>query len=139
MTFPRFEDQYPDSPAFRDLPPLRIPAGWRIGWNTLQAGMHDDLTGVGGSSVFNATNEGRRFNIDVEFRPEFDPEGSFHLIVAYQPWPRTERGRRRNEAPFAFDAHAREVHRQEIRSYAELLERLEHWIARCSVWAIEQN
>ncbi len=139
MSFPKFEDVYPRSPAFLGLPRLRIPSGWTIGWNTLDESMATDLSGIGGSSVFNATNHGRRFNVDVEFRPEFDVEGAFHLIVVYQPWPRTERGRRRKDVPFAFDGDAREVHRSETRSYAELLGRLEYWIARCSVWTIEGN
>ncbi|MBX9460154.1 MAG: hypothetical protein KL785_02485 [Brevundimonas sp.] len=77
---------------YRELQPLRLPSGWRVGLNELYVGMDADLGEVGGSSVFNATNEGRRFNIDIEFRPEFDPEGAFHLTVLYQPWPRTERG-----------------------------------------------
>ena len=89
-----YQELFPNSPAYRELQPLRIPAGWLIGWNQLDIGLDADLTGVGGSSVFNATNEGRRFNIDIEFRPEFDPDGSFHLTVIYQPWPRTERGHR---------------------------------------------
>jgi len=139
MTFPKFEDAYPRSPAFLGLPRLRVPAGWTIGWNTLDESMATDLSRIGGSSLFNATHPGRRFNIDVEFRPEFDPDGAFHLIVAYQPWPRTERGRRRGDNPFAFDGDAQELHRSETRSYVELLDRLEHWIARCSVWTVEGN
>jgi hypothetical protein len=139
MKFQTFEDAYPGSPAFQGLPRLRMPSGWTIGWNALDASMETDLSGIGGSSVFNATNKGRRFNIDIMFRPEFDPAGSFHLIVIYQPWPRTERGRRRNGVPFAFDDTAEEVHRFETRSYAELLEHLEHWIARCTVWTREGN
>jgi hypothetical protein len=137
MKIPSFEDAYPNSPAFQGLPRLRIPAGWTIGWNTLDASMETDLSGIGGSSLFNATHPGSRFNIDVEFRPEFDPEGAFHLTVLYQPWPRTGRGRRRKDAPFAFDGAAEEVHGFETRSYAELLEHLEHWIARCTVWTRE--
>lgn len=137
MALFRFEDQYPGSPAYQGLQPLRIPAGWKIGWNTLDVSLNDDLSGVGGSSVFNATNVGRRFNIDVAFRPEFDPEGAFHLVVAYQPWPRTEGGRRRKDAPFAFDTDMEEVHAFETRSYAELIAHLEHWIARCTVWERE--
>src|SRR6476661_295990 len=132
-----FEDAFPDSPAYRELQPLRIPAGWRIGWNQLLVTMDGDLTGIGGSSVFHATNEGRRFNIDVEFRPEFDPEGAFHLTVIYQPWPRTHRGRRRQDVPFRFDGDALTVHRFETRSYPALIAELEHWIARCTVWERE--
>jgi len=133
----RFEDGYPGSPAFLGLPQLRIPAGWSIGWNTLDAAMESDLSGIGGSSLFHAVNAGRRFNIDVEFRPEFDPEGSFHLTVIYQPWPRTEAGHRRQGAPLAFDDTAEVVHASSTRSYAELLSRLEHWIGRCTVWTRE--
>jgi len=133
------QDSFPTSPAYRELQPLRIPAGWRVGWNELRATMADDLSGIGGSSLFSATNEGRRFNIDIEFRPEFDPDGAFHLLVQYQPWQRTEHGRRRTEMPFAFNADAQEVHRSHTRNYAELIERLEYWIARCTVWALEEN
>ena len=139
MKIQTFEDAYPGSPAFQGLPRLRIPGGWTVGWNALDASMESDLSGIGGSSVFNATHPGSRFNIDVEFRPEFDPEGAFHLTVIYQPWPRTDRGRRRKDVPFAFDGAAEEVHRFETRSYAELLENLEHWIARCTVWTREGN
>lgn len=130
---------FPNSPAYRELQPLRIPAGWLIGWNQLDIGMDADLADVGGSSVFNATNEGRRFNIDIEFRPEFDPEGAFHLTVIYQPWPRTGRGRRREDVPFAFDGDAETVHQFETRSYPDLVAELEHWIARCSLWQREGN
>ena len=139
MTIQKFEDVYPGSPAFQGLPRLRIPGGWTVGWNTLDASMEADLSGIGGSSVFNATHPGSRFSIDVEFRPEFDPEGSFHLTVIYQPWPRTESGRRRKDVPFAIDGAAEEVHRFETRSCSELLEHLEYWIARCTVWIREEN
>lgn len=139
MSSYRFEDAYPRSPAYRDIQPLRIPAGWRIGWNKLDIRMNTDLEGIGGSSVFNATNEGRRFNLDVEFRPEFDPQGAFHLTVLYQPWPRTERGRRIKDAPFGFDADAEVVHQSEIRDYAAFIAELEYWIARCTVWEREGN
>ncbi|HYE46193.1 MAG TPA: hypothetical protein VEA44_10520 [Caulobacter sp.] len=134
-----FADRYPDSPAYRGLQPLRIPSGWTIGWNTLDVAMEQDLSGIGGSSQFNATNEGRRFNIDVEFLPEFDPQGAFHITVTYQPWPRSGKGRRLKSVPFAFDINAEVVHTFETRSYPELVRELEHWIARCSVWAKEQN
>lgn len=128
---------FPNSRAYRGLQPLRIPAGWTIGWNQLDIGMEDDRDGIGGSSVFNATNPGRRFNLDIEFRPEFDPEGAFHLIVTYQPWPRSERGRRKKEEPFRLGADAQVIHEFETRSYPALIAELEHWIARCTVWVRE--
>ena len=130
-------DTYPNSRAYRELQPLRLPAGWAVGWNELFVGMDADLGEVGGSSVFNATNEGRRFNIDIEFRPEFDPEGAFHMTVRYQPWPRTERGGRRHDVPFAFGIEARTVHTFDTRSYPELVAELERWIARCTHWTPE--
>ena len=122
-----------------DLQPLRVPAGWRIDWNTLYASSRVEDGAFGGSSVFSATNEGRRFQIDVAFRPEHDPAGKFHLTVIYQPWPRTERGRRRTDAPLRFDADAEDVHSSETASYAELVAQLDHWLARCAGWAREGN
>jgi hypothetical protein len=132
-------DDYPKSPAYLDLQPLRVPAGWSIGWNTLYTSSRADNGDVGGSSIFNATNSGRRFNIDVAFEPEFDPGGEFRLVVIYQPWPRTERGRRKHDIPVRFDGDAETVHEFATRSYPELVSHLEQWIARCSVWAREPN
>lgn len=135
MSF-RIEDGFPRSKAFLSMPALRIPSGWRVGWNALCSEMEDDLTGIGGSTLYNATNEGSRFNIDVAFRPEFDPEGSFHLTVVYCPWPRTERGRRIKDQPLTF-LDGQVVHAFETRSYSRLVQELEFWIARCTVWHIE--
>lgn len=135
MTY-RIEDSFPGSRAFLEMPALRIPSGWRIGWNALTSEMSGDLAGIGGSTLYNATNEGRRFNIDVAFRPEFDPEGAFVLTVVYYPWPRSERGRRIKDQPLlALDGQV--VHSFETRSYERLIAELESWIARCSVWVIE--
>lgn len=132
----RFEDTYPTSRAFHGLPSLRIPAGWKVGWNTLDSEMETDLGGIGGSMLYSATNEATRFNIEIAFRPEFDPEGAFHLTVIYAPWPRTERGRRIKTEPPSF-RDAETVHAFETRSYPELLTELQHWIARCTVWTRE--
>ena len=131
------ESDFANSPAYLELQPLRIPAGWSIGWNNLHVTSTVENGDFGGSTIFHATNAGRGFNIDVEFRPEHDPEGSFHLTVLYQPWPRTEKGRRRTDAPFRFDADAEAVHSYETRLYSELLQELERWIARCTVWVRE--
>ena len=133
------QDDFSNAPGYRGLQPLRIPAGWRVGWNTLYATSSVANGDFGGSSLFYAENPARRFAIDVEFRPEFDPDGHFHLIVVHQPWPRTERGRRRKETEFRFDMQAETVHTFETRDYAELVEQLEAWIARCSVWVREGN
>lgn len=132
------EESYPNSPHFCGLQPLRIPSGWTIEWNELDATARIEQGHFGGSSTFRARNEGRRFVIDVAFRPEHDPNGSFFLQVEYQPWLRTEKGRRR-DIPIDWGIGAETVHAFETRSYAELVEQLEHWIARCTVWAREGN
>ncbi len=90
----------------------------------------------GGSSTFRARNESTRFIIDVEFRPEHDPSGSFFLQVEYQPYERTEKGRRR-DVPFRLNGDTELAHSYETRAYPELVEHLEHWIARCTVWMRE--
>lgn len=133
----RMQDSFHKAPGYLGLQPLRIPGGWNIGWNTLYATSCADKGEFGGSSLFYATHAGRRFSIDVEFRPEFDPEGKFHLTVAYKPWPRTEKGRRRKDVPLAFDGDTEVVHRFETAEFERLAEALEEWIARCSVWVKE--
>jgi hypothetical protein len=132
-------DLYPASPAYRCLEPLRIPSGWRIAWNGLRSDLRAEKGEFGGSTLFHAVHEGARFSLDVTFSPEFDPGGSFHLTVLYQPWPRTERGRRRKDVPFAFDGDAEEVHSFATPSYAALVAELETWIARCTIWVREGN
>ncbi|MDG2532378.1 hypothetical protein P6144_01860 [Sphingomonas sp. HITSZ_GF] len=130
---------FEQSPAYRELVPLRIPAGWTIGWNNLHRDKRIEDGDFGGSSVFYASNRNQRFFLDVEFRPEHDPEGRFYLSVEYLPWPRDARGRRLKEAPVAPDASIQLMHRAEIATYAELIEQLETWIARCTVWTVEGN
>ena len=78
-------------PVNHRLQPLRIPSGWLVQWNTLDEPDTDDgyAEAPGGSSLFSAVNEARRFWIDVEWRPEFDPEGSFRMRVEYAPYERT--------------------------------------------------
>lgn len=119
------------------LQPLRIPAGWEVGWNTLfgPETMFENGEAPGGSSLFSATNEHRRFWIDVEWRPEFDPEGEFRLRVEYAPWERTERGRR-IPGPLHF-RDAEVVHRFGTKSHPELVAELERWLARCTTWTKE--
>lgn len=127
---------YADGPHYRNLQPLRIEGGWRVGWNTLYVDLDPNAGDLGGSTIFYAANEGRRFIIDVMFRPEFDPNGRFILEVTYVPYLRTEKGRRR-DVPFARHAGDQVVHTFETRSYAELVEHLEQQLARCSIWVIE--
>ncbi|HET9231182.1 MAG TPA: hypothetical protein VFO00_07825 [Vitreimonas sp.] len=131
------EKNFPDSPFMRGLPSLRIPSSWFININNLDINSTPEEGHIGGSSLFMATNENRRFTIDVMFRPEFDPNGSFIMEVHYWPWPRTEQGRRRNHVAFASLTESKLVHRFETRSMTDLVDQLQHWIARCSVWTIE--
>lgn len=119
------------------LEPLRVPAGWLIQWNTLYEldSLDDPHGGLGGSSLFSAVNEQRRFWIDVEWRPEFDPAGAYHVRIEYAPWERTERGRR-IPSPLHF-RDAEVVHRFETRSREELVRELDTWLTRCSTWMKE--
>lgn len=123
----------------RGLPALRIPAGWNISWNNINVNWKREQGGLGGSSLYYAVNQGTRFIIDVMFRPEFDPNGVFLLQVIYVPWPRTEKGRRRKDVPFAEAENSEVVHEFETRSMDEMVEQLQHWIARCSIWMREGN
>lgn len=117
---------------------LRIPHGWLVDWNTFpEFDPTEEKAGYfGGSSLFSATNHHRRFWIDVEWRPEFDVSGRYRLRVEYAPWERTERGRRRKDAPLHF-RDAEVVHQYETRSRLELVHELESWLARCTTWVRE--
>lgn len=122
--------------------PLRVPVGWRVDWNTLYE-LDPTEENVrrgffGGSSLFLATNSGRRFCIDVEWRPEDDPTGCYRLLVLYAPWPRGESGRRRKDEPLAFDWVA-PLHEFTTRTRAELVAELEKWLLRCATWVREPN
>ncbi|MDP3368358.1 MAG: hypothetical protein Q8M32_00745 [Brevundimonas sp.] len=110
-----------------------------IGINSLNDDMDSDAGGICGTILFLAWNNGRRFKIEVICEPELDPNGSFLMTVLYQPWPRTDRGRRRQDLPFEFDKNEQTIHTFETRSYRELLPELERWIARCTVWMREGN
>lgn len=120
------------------LAPLRIPSGWMIGVNGLYEGI--DAPDLPVSSVlFAAWNEGRRFRIDIEWRPDRDYGERFVLTVFYQPWARNERGRRRKDAPFEFDMNEEVVGTLKTASYSEILSNVEDWLDRCSLWCREGN
>lgn len=121
------------------LQPLRIPPGWRIDINNLYElePTEENIDWFGGSSQFSAVNEQRRFWIDIEWRPEFDPKGEFCMTVLYAPWERTERGRRRNDVPLHFGPDAEEVHRFVTRSQRELVGELQAWLFKCALWQKE--
>lgn len=110
-----------------------------IGINSLDDDLHGETGGICGTTLFLAWNDGRRFKIEVGCEPELDPTGSFLMTVIYQPWPRTDRGRRRKDLPFEFDENAETVHTLQTRSYRELLTELEQWIERCTMWTREGN
>lgn len=118
---------------------LRIPSGWMIGLNDLRAGMAVETDGPPGlvSTLFNATHAGRRFNIDVEVQA--GAGGAFRLTVTYAPWPRDSRGRRIQDQPLSFGGDAEVVHAVTTEAYDALIAQLEHWIARCTLWAREGN
>lgn len=139
MSFPPSQDIYPQSKAYLGIPLLRIPSGWMIGINSLSDDMNSEARGICGTTLFLAWNNGRRFKIEVGCEPELDPNGSFLLTVLYQPWPRTDRGRRRKDLSFEFDESQETVHTFKTRSYLELLSELQLWIARCTVWMREGN
>jgi hypothetical protein len=130
----KFEDVYPGSRAFLELPCLRIPSGWQIGWNTLSSDL--ESADVPDAMLFSATSTGTRFNIEVSGWPGRDAAGTFHLTVTYAPWPRTDRGRRIKDQPLTF-LDGEVVHEFSTGSYARLIDELQHWIARCSVWIRE--
>jgi len=73
----------------QQLQPLRIPAGWTIGWNTFQA-IEIPPDGFAGSSLLYLLRHDRRLVIDVEWRPEFDPNGHYHAYVQRNPLPTDE-------------------------------------------------
>lgn len=120
------------------LQPLRVPSGWTIDWNMLMEidPSPENAEWFCGSTLFSATNAYRRFWIDVEWRPEFDPDGTYRLRVEYAPWERNERGRRRKDAPLHF-RDSEIVHSFETRSRGELVHELEEWLARCTTWVRE--
>lgn len=128
----------PPHPPPPGLQPLRVPAGWLVNWNTLLELDPEEAEGgaFGGSSLFMATHEQLRFRIDVEWRPEFDPDGRYELRVEYAPWERTERGRRRTDLPLHF-ASAEVVHEFATRSRAELVRELDEWLWRGGTWVRE--
>lgn len=136
MTF-KFEDSYPGSRAFLELPLLRIPSGWRIGINELSSHMESDRC-ILGSILFSATKPTRRFHIEVTIWPEQDPAAEFWLRVTYAPWPRSDRGRRIKDRPLTF-LDGEIVHEFSTESYSDLIAELQHWIARCTVWTREGN
>jgi hypothetical protein len=119
---------------------LRVPTGWRIDWNTL---FELDPTEenvrrgyFGGSSLFSATHENRRFWIDVGWRPEGDPAGCYRMRIEYAPWERTERGHRRKNVELHF-RNAEVVHEFQTLSRGELVRELENWLLRCAEWVRE--
>jgi hypothetical protein len=120
-----------------DYQPLRLPAGWRIDWNTL---FEVDPTEVnvqagyfGGSSLFSATHEQMRLWVAVEWRPEDDPAGEYRLRVEYAPWERTETGRRRKGVRLDFHG-ARVVHEFRTRARPELVRELEEVLRGRPEW-----
>lgn len=78
-----------------------------------------------------------RLAIDVEWRPEDDPEGRYYLSVRYARWKRTEDGRRQKNIPLDF-SDAEVVYRMETQSRQELVQRIEEVLRGRDEWS-EQN
>lgn len=125
--------------ALEELQPLRIPAGWRIDINKLIEADpgRGNIGHFGGTTMFSAINEARRFWIDIEWRPEFDVDGEFRMTIEYAPYVRNERGRRRNDVPLHFGADAERVHYFATRSRAALVAELQAWMFKCTLWMKE--
>ena len=123
------------------LQPLRVCAGWQVGWNAFfeldptEANIRAGY--FGGSSIFSATNHDRRLHVDVEWRPEDDASGEFCLTVDYVPWQRTATGRRRKGVPLDF-RDSTIVHDFRTRSRTELVRELEEVFRIRDEW-IEHN
>ena len=126
MTRPRPADELPP------LQPLRIPPGWRVNFNTL---FEIDATPeavadgyFGGSVLFSATIVHLRIEIEVEWRPEDDPAGGYHMTVLEAPRKQSAKGRRRGrELDYA---GANEIHSFTTRSRRDLVAELERWLER---------
>lgn len=99
------------------LQPLRVPAGWIIGWNTFW-GMEIPADGFSGSSLLYCLRHDRRLVIDVEWRPEFDPNGHYGFQVQRQPASREEPG------------EVEVLEQRESRSREEVAAWVEHWLDR---------
>jgi hypothetical protein len=118
------------------LAPLRIPSGWLMEINSLYESADARPLPVE-MVLFSASNAGRRFRIHIDWLPQADLGESFALTVYYQPWPRNDRGRRRNDGPFAFGPNEEVVETWRTSSYSDLLDKLQHWLDRCTVWCRE--
>ena len=71
------------------LQPLRVPAGWLVSWNTF-LDLDVPAEGFGGSSLLYCLRHDRRLVVDVEWRPEDDPNGHYHYYVKRQPASRED-------------------------------------------------
>lgn len=104
------------TPTQYTLQPLRVPAGWIIGWNTFWD-MPIPADGFGGSSLLYCLRQDRRLAVDVEWRPEFDPAGSYGFQVQRQPANREESG------------EVEVLDQRESRSREEVASWVAHWLA----------
>ncbi len=78
-----------------------------------------------------------RLAVDVEWRPEDDPDGCYRLTVYYAPWIRTENGRRRKSTPLDF-SDANIVYDVETRSRQDIVQQIEDVLRGRDEW-IEHN
>lgn len=110
------------------LQPLRILPGWKIGWNTffeVDPTVENVNAGFfGGSSLFHATNKQLRLSVDLEWRPEDDPDGEYILSVEYAPWERNQKGRRLKSKSIDF-RDAKVVYKFKTRNRKAIVKELE--------------
>lgn len=108
----------------QQLQPLRIPAGWTIGWNTFHA-IPIPADGFSGSSLLYLLRHDRRLVIDVEWRPEFDPNGHYNYYVQRQPLRTDEPADNDDEILASAQSRSRE----------DVVAWLDTWLARSLVEA----
>jgi hypothetical protein len=66
-----------------DLQPLRISAGWNVEWNLFYEvdPSEETMHYLDSSSLLHISNHNQLKAIDLDFKPENDINGSFHLRV----------------------------------------------------------
>ncbi len=127
-----------DTPP-EQLHPLRISSGWAIHRNNITI-TAPAAPSAPNALLFRAIAEQRRFRLDVLRQSEPSGHPSYVIELLYAPWPRTDRGRRRQDVPLTFDTNnIRIMHRFVTTAYDELVRYLEAWLWRASSWAVEGN
>jgi hypothetical protein len=114
----------------RPLAPLRIPTGWKVAWNDLLELDFESGELCEGESIWDLKedlllleHQQRGIIIDLGWYPSFNSMGSFRLVAV-----RIASGEA--DQP---DEWARPIRKHECRSFGEVRETLESWLADCSL------